>query len=51
MEANAGQLHAVVAQSGGEVYSKIFKRLELIPSKEIISVLQKFQIKYGFIGN
>jgi hypothetical protein len=35
-------------QSNFLIYSKIFKRLELIRSKEILPMLQKFQIQYGF---
>jgi hypothetical protein len=30
------------------IYSKFFKRFELIRSKEILAVFQKFQIKFGF---
>jgi hypothetical protein len=33
------------------IYSKKFKRFELIGSKEILPILQKNQIKYWFIGN
>jgi hypothetical protein len=34
------------AQCHFPIYSKIFKRFDLIRAKEIIPLLQKFKIKY-----